>query len=299
MTEFLQRWMPVDGSAHGAELDYMTGLLHWLMAVLFVGWGLYFIYVLFRFRAGANPKANYHGVKSHFSSYVEIAVVVAEVILLIGFAIPAWARWVTPHDPSDDPLVVRVVGQQFAWNVHYYGADGVFGPTDPHLVDEATNPIGLDRSGPGARDDVVTINQLHLPVDRPVTLLLSTKDVIHSFFLPTMRVKQDSIPGMEIPIHFKPVMTTPEESKFPACAAGKSCWEIACAQLCGLGHYRMRGYFMVHEQADFDAWMEQQVASVLAENPAPEPAAEAEAEAAPADPAMEEGHEGHEGHAGH
>ena len=298
MTEFLQRWMPVDGSAHGAELDYLTGLLHWLMAVLFVGWGLYFIYVLFRFPAGANPRASYHGVKSHFSSYVEVGVVVAEVILLVAFAIPAWARWVTPHDPSDDPLIARVVGQQFAWNVHYPGADGVFGPTDPHLVDEATNPIGLDRSGAGARDDVVTINQLHLPVDRPVTLLLSTKDVIHSFSLPTMRVKQDAIPGMEIPVHFKPVLATPEESRFPACAANKSCWEIACAQLCGLGHYRMRGYFMVHEQADFDAWMGEQIAASLARNPAPEPAAAGEEPAAePA--AMEESHEGHEDHASH
>jgi cytochrome c oxidase subunit 2 len=298
MTEFLQRWMPIDGSAHGAELDYLTGLLHWVMAVLFVGWGLYFVYVLFRFRAGRNPKASYTGVKSHFSSYIEIGVVVAEVILLVAFAIPAWARWVTPHDPSDDPLLVRVVGQQFAWNVHYAGPDGVFGPSDPHLVDETTNPIGLDRSGAGGRDDVVTINQLHLPVDRPVTVLLSSKDVIHSFFLPTMRVKQDAIPGMEIPVHFKPVITTPEESRFPACAAAKSCWEIACAQLCGLGHYRMRGYFMVHEQAAFDDWMSAQVASVLAEQP--EPAAVAVEEEASAEAAsMAEDHEAGEDHSSH
>ncbi len=295
MTEFLQRWMPVDGSAHGAELDHVTGLLHWDMTVLFIGWGLYFIYVLFRFRAGANPKANYHGTKSRIASYVVIGVVVAEVITLVGFAIPAWANWVTPHDPSDDPMVVRVVGQQFAWNVHYSGADGVFGPTDPHLVDEATNPLGLVRLGGGARDDVVTIIQLHLPVYRPVTLLLRTKDVIHSFSLPTMRVKQDAIPGMEIPIHFKPVMTTPEESKFPACAAAKSCWEIACSQLCGLGHYRMRGYFMVHEEDNFDTWMGEQVASVLAEFPEPEAAVEGDADVAePA--AMAEGHEDHASH---
>ncbi len=297
MTEFLQRWMPVDGSAHGAELDYMTGLVHWLMAVLFVGWGLYFLYVLFRFRAKANPKASYTGVRSHFSSYIEIGIVVAEVILLVAFAIPAWARWVTPHDLSDDPLVVRVVGQQFAWNMHYPGPDGVFGPTSPQLIDEATNPVGLDRAGPGARDDVVSINQLHLPVDRPVTLLLSTKDVIHSFFLPTMRVKQDAIPGMEIPVRFKPVMTTPEESVFPKCAATKSCWEIACAQLCGLGHYRMRGFFMVHEEAEFDAWMDKQVSAALAANPAPAPAAAGDAAAEPAP--MGDEHGGHDGHDDH
>jgi cytochrome c oxidase subunit 2 len=127
---------------------------------------------------------------------------------------------------------------------------------------DAGNPLGLDRSDPFAADDVTTINQLHLAVDRPVTILLSSKDVIHSFYLPTMRVKQDAIPGMEIPVHFKPVRTTPEDSRLPGCAANTSCWEIACAQLCGLGHYRMRGFFMVHSQAGFDAWMADQQAAL-------------------------------------
>ena len=106
---------------------------------------------------------------------------------------------------------------------------------------------------------MTTINQLHLPVNRPVTLLLSSKDVIHSFFLPVMRVKQDTVPGMEIPVHFVPVATTPEDARLPGCAANVSCWEIACAQLCGLGHYRMRGFFQVHSQADFEGWMDQQL----------------------------------------
>jgi cytochrome c oxidase subunit 2 len=189
---------------------------------------------------------------------LEGGVVLAEAILLIGFAIPAWARWVTPHSPEAGALQVRVVGEQFAWNVHYPGPDGVFGRVDVNLVD-AANPLGLDRQDPLARDDVTTINQLHLPVNRPVTVLLSSKDVIHSFFLPVMRVKQDTVPGMEIPIHFVPVTMTPEEARLPGCAANASCWEIACAQLCGLGHYRMRGFFQVHSQADFDSWMEQQL----------------------------------------
>ncbi len=278
MADLLARWLPVDGSAHGAELDYLTALMHWVMAVLFVGWSIYFIYVLFRFRAGRNPRASYKGATSHFSTYVEGGVVVVEAILLIAFAIPGWKRWVTPHPEEAQHLEVRVVGEQFAWNVHYPGPDGLFGKTDPHLVD-AANPVGLDRSDPPARDDVVTINQLHLPVDRPVTVVLSTKDVIHSFFLPTMRVKQDAIPGMQIPVHFTPVMTTPEESRLPGCAATKSCWEIACAQLCGLGHYRMRGFFQVHDQPAFDEWMAGQLAKLApAESPPVEAQSPAEAE---------------------
>lgn len=261
MLELLNRWLPVAGSAHGAEVDQLISLLHWLMFVLFVGWSIYFIYVLFRFRAGKNPQASYVGAKSHFSSYIEVGVIVAEAVLLIGFAIPAWARWVTPHAPEQEALQIRVVGEQFAWNVQYPGPDGLFGRRDINLVD-ASNPLGLDRSDPFAQDDVTTINQLHMPVDRPVTILLSSKDVIHSFFLPTMRVKQDSIPGMEIPVHFKAVMTTPEGSQLPGCAANKTCWEIACAQLCGLGHYRMRGFYQVHSQESFDAWMADQVAAL-------------------------------------
>lgn len=262
MRSFLDNWLPVNGAAHGAEVDQLLTLLHWLMALLFVGWSLYFVYVLFRFRARRNPVASYTGSKSHFSSYVEIGVVVAEAILLLAFAIPAWAKWVTPHEEEAHAMQVRVVAEQFAWNVQYPGRDGVFGKRDINLVD-AANPLGLDRSDPFAKDDVTTINQLHLPVDKPVTILLSSKDVIHSFFLPTMRVKQDSIPGMEIPVHFKPIMTTPDEAVFPGCAANSTCWEIACSQLCGLGHYRMRGFFQVHSQAGFDAWMEGQEASLV------------------------------------
>lgn len=245
MLEFLARWMPPDASAHGARLDYWNAMIHWLMAILFIGWGLYFLFVLFRFSAKRNPKASHAGATSHFSTYAEVGVAVIEVILLVGFAIPAWADWVEPHAVNEDALVVRVVGEQFAWNVHYPGVDGVFGRVAPELVDTVSNPVGLDRSDPMAMDDIVSVNQLHLPVNRPVTIRLSSKDVIHSFGLPVMRVKQDLIPGMEIPVHFTPVMEMPEGDR----------WEIACAQLCGLGHYRMRGFLTVESDEEFDAWL--------------------------------------------
>ena len=243
MLGILQKWLPPNASAHGLALDEMTALVHWLMAILFVGWGIFFIVTLVRFRAKRNPKASYAGVKSHYSTYGEVGVALFEVILLVGFAIPAWARWVTPHPEEAGALTVRVIGEQFAWNVHYPGDDGVFGRTEARLVD-STNPVGLDPADPAGADDITTINQLHLPVDRPVTVLLSTKDVIHSFALPVMRVKQDAIPGQEIPVHFTPVMTN-----------GDSRWEIACAQLCGLGHYRMRGFLTVHPEGGFESWL--------------------------------------------
>ena len=277
MQAFLERWMPIDASAHGAGIDQIIVLIHWLMLALFVGWGLYFAYVLFRFRARRNPEASYSGAKSHFSSYVEVGVAIFEAVLLVAFAIPAWARWTAPPPAEAGSVEVRVVSEQFAWNVHYPGPDGVFGATDVNLL-SAANPVGLDRNDPAARDDVTTINQLHLPVDRNVTVLLSSKDVIHSFALPVMRVKQDAIPGMQIPVHFRPVEVTPEEARFPACAATKTCWEIACAQLCGLGHFRMKGFMTVHTQERFDAWMAEQVARVM---PPPAPAEPVGGEAEP------------------
>ena len=262
MQGLLNRWMPIDASAHGARLDALSVWTHWLMAILFVGWSLYLIYVLFRFRAQANPKASYEGAHSHFSSYIEGGIVVIEAVLLIGFAIPAWAAW-TDLPASGDIFEVRIVAQQFAWNVHYPGPDGVFGRTDINLVDDpGGNGIGLDRSDPAARDDLVSLNNLFLPVDRDIVVYLTSKDVIHSFFLPQMRVKQDAIPGMMIPVHFRAVLTTPAEGRLPECYVSKTCWEIACAQLCGITHYRMIGYYQILTQAEFDAWMADQQAAL-------------------------------------
>src|ERR1051325_1877462 len=194
MQRFLDMF-PVQASTHAAEVDQMTVLVHWLMLVLFVGWGLFFLYVLFRFRRSANPKASYTGAKGKISKGLEVAVAVVEVILLVFYAIPAWAKRVKAFPAENEAVVVKVVGEQFAWNVQYPGPDGKFGRTAVRLV-APDNPLGLDRSDPAAKDDVTTINQLNLPVDRPILVHLSTKDVIHSFGLYEMRVKQDAIPGM-------------------------------------------------------------------------------------------------------
>lgn len=265
--------LPPNAAAHGARIDSLIGWMHWLMFILFVGWSLYFLYVLFRFRARRQPQAVYEGTKTKFSTYVEVGVAVVEAILLVGFAIPAWANWVGDFPAEEEATVVRVVAQQFAWNVHYPGADGIFGLTSPDLVnDSAGNFIGIDRSDPAARDDIVLQNQLHLPVDKPVIVHLSSRDVIHSFFLPQMRVKQDAIPGMSIPVHFTPTRTTPEEAAYPACVANKSCWEIACAQLCGNSHYRMKGFYVIHDRAGYDAWLAEKAPKPPAP-PEPAPAA--------------------------
>lgn len=243
MEQFLG--LPLDASAHGHEIDHLIGLIHWLMLFLFVGWGSFFVYTLIRFRKSKSPKANYAGVKSHTSNYLEAAVAVAEAVLLIGFSIPLWRERVEAFPNEQEAVVVRVVAEQFAWNVHYAGADGVFGRTAIDLV-SPDNPLGLDRSDPAGKDDITTINQLHLPVNKPAIVHLSSKDVIHSLALPVMRVKQDAIPGMSIPVWFTPTV------------AGE--YEIACAQLCGLGHYRMRGFLTIQTEEEFREWLTEEAA---------------------------------------
>ncbi len=259
MKEFLAQWMPPDYSAHGPELDRLNANVHWLMLVLFIGWGLLFAYMLFRFRKSKHPTANYHGTKSHLSTYAEGAILVVEIVLLVVFSIPLWARWAGPTEEKD-ALNIRVVAEQFAWNIHYPGADGVFGKTDVKLV-SSSNPLGIDITDPNAKDDVATLNQMHLQVGRAVVIQISSKDVIHSFGLPYMRVKQDAIPGMQVPIHFTPTTVSPGAEKWGGDCVAPGCvtWDIACAQLCGLGHYRMKGSYQVHSKADFDKWMAEQI----------------------------------------
>ena len=256
----------VSASTQGPAIDNIISLVHWLMLILFVGWGIYFIYTLIRFRASKQPKADYQGVKNHYSTYAEVGVALIEVALLIGFAFPIWASRVNDVPNSLDSIQIRVVGQQFAWNTHYPGPDNIFGATKVELVDEAENPIGLDRSDENAKDDVVTINQLHIPVNRPINVLLSTKDVIHNFKLPEFRVSQDAISGMEIPVWFKATMTSEEflETAKGTAREGMG-FEIACAQLCGLGHYRMKGYLTVHDDKGYGEWMDEQQEYLLEE----------------------------------
>ena len=150
--------LPINASVHGGAVDEVMSLFHWLMLFLFVGWGLFFLYTLYRFRASKNPKADYVGVKSHFSSGLEVAVALIEFVILIGFALPIWANRVNAvPNKADGAEEIRIVAQQFAWNIHYPGADGIFGARDVKLVDEESNPIGLDKSDPNAMDDFITI----------------------------------------------------------------------------------------------------------------------------------------------
>jgi cytochrome c oxidase subunit 2 len=255
MTEWLR--LPPLATAHGGQIDSLIGWTHIFMLVLFVGWGGFFAYCLVRFRRSRHPVASYPGAKSHASSYLEGAVLVIEMVLLFAFSIPIWAARTGDLPPEREALVVHVTAEQFAWNIHYPGPDGLFGRTDLKLLDLQSNPLGIDRNDPAAKDDVTTLNQLYLPVNKPIIVKLRSKDVIHSFGVPEFRVKQDAIPGLTIPIWFVPNVTTADMRT----RTGKPefQYEIACAQLCGLGHARMRGFVTVLAAEDFQKWLDEKV----------------------------------------
>ncbi len=238
----MRQWLglPVAASAEAARIDQTLVLVHWLMLVLFVGWSLFFVYVLVRFRRRVNQQVSPSPVRGRWPTFIELGVLVAEIALLAFFSIPAWSARVNALPTASSSVVVRVVAEQFAWNVHYPGGDARFGATRIDLI-SPTNPLGLDRTDPDARDDVTTVNELHVPVNTPVIVHLTSKDVVHSFTLLQMRVKQDTIPGSVQTVWFTPTQT--------------GAWEIVCSQLCGLAHYRMRGSFIVQSDTDFRAWL--------------------------------------------
>src|SRR4051812_46237744 len=242
INEFLGQ--PPNASEHGYQIDHILEFSHWFMGALFLGWSAFFTYVLIRFRKSRHPVADHEGVKSGISTHLEFAVVLIEAVLLIGFAIPLWGKYVNEFPDSKDAIVVHAVGQQFNWNFHLPGPDGQFGRRDVGLVTNS-NPLGLDSADAAAKDDIVVLGELHVPVDRPVIIELSSKDVIHNFALPHMRSAQDAIPGQLIPMWFKPIKT--------------GSYEVVCGQLCGLGHYSMKGMLVVDSPEDYQAWLKERV----------------------------------------
>jgi cytochrome c oxidase subunit 2 len=230
--------LPVLASQHGKDVDNLIVYIHWLMIVLFVGWLAYFAYTLFRFHRKRNPKADYLGVKSHASNYIEGAVAIVEMVLLFGLAVPLWAKVVDTPPREDQSTLVRVVAQQFGWNIIYPGTNGVFRRQDMRLA-TSENPLGFD---PSDKTGFTTLNEMHVPVNKPVIVHLTSRDVIHSFKVIALRVCQDAIPGLRIPVWFTPTQV------------GK--YQINCAQLCGNGHSSMSlGFLTVDTQEDYEKWL--------------------------------------------
>jgi cytochrome c oxidase subunit 2 len=235
-------WLPHGASSAAFWIDKQFALTYLLMGIVFVAaQGALGLFVWqYRDRAGAK-KVEY----SHGNPTLEVLWTVLTAVLFVGLNLMGsnvWARErFAPAEAGAIP--VEVTGMQFAWYFRYAGPDGKFGATSPKLMDPSAGneaAVGLDTSDAAAKDDVVT-GTMYLPVNRQVDLRLRAVDVIHSFFVPAMRFKQDAVPGLEIHMHFTPTEVGD--------------YEIACAELCGLGHYKMHGMLKVVSPEDFDMWL--------------------------------------------
>ncbi len=257
LRELMHRWLglPSLASVHGEKVDHLLVYFHALMFALLVGWSIFFLYTLWRFRQSKSPKADYHGARTHTSTWLEVGVAAVELLLLFGLAVPMWAKAVDRFPAEKDSTVIRVIARQFNWIARYPGPDGLFGKQDMKLISPA-NPLGLlsletnlAPNDPDGQDDVLSpINEIVVPVNKPVIAHLTSLDVIHSFKVTPFRMTQDATPGMSIPIHFTPTKT--------------GTFEIQCSQLCGNGHYSMRGYLKVVSPQEYEAWLKSKSTTV-------------------------------------
>jgi cytochrome c oxidase subunit II len=235
-------WFPASISEHGPAYDAQFLLTITVVGLAFASAQIALGYTLWRFRdTGGTARAVY----THGSNRLEMIWTIVTALIFISIALLGQRVWFNLHLKPAPPesAHVRVLAQQFQWNFQYAGADGQFGRTDPRKIsDESLNYVGLDESDPAAKDDAV-VQTLVVEVDHPVELILMSRDVIHSFWVPQLRYKQDAVPGLEIPIHFTPNKV------------GR--YEIACAELCGQQHYKMRSYMLVLPKEEYDSVVSQ------------------------------------------
>jgi len=244
--------MPALASKHGAGIDAMLEYLLVTVAVLFLAAHLalaYFIWTGSR-RSAIGPRFASRRTELLLSGALGLGMAIIAEGGVLAIGMPVWAEYFE-GEASPDAVSIEIVAQQFMWTARYAGPDGKLGKTEPALIDETTNSLGVVRSDPAAKDDIETLNEITVPVNRSVRLRLKSKDVIHSFFLPNFRVKQDVVPGMTPEVVFVPTRT--------------GNFEIACAELCGLAHYRMRGFFNVVTAAQYEDWLRLQAAAKAAE----------------------------------
>jgi cytochrome c oxidase subunit 2 len=241
---FAHDWKPPVASEEGARVDSLIRYLLFATGSVLVAGATALVAFVWRYGRGApSPAPRSDPRLERWWSVVPVLgmAVIAEVGVLVK-GLPVWKR--VYGAPPPGALVVEVHAQQFEWWVRYAGPDGVFGRRDLRLLDPTANPLGLVPDDPAGRDDVVVRNVLRLPAGRPVHVKLRSRDVLHSFSIPEFRVKQDVVPGMVTAISFVP--------------SRPGTYQIACAELCGLGHYRMGARVIVQQVEEFQAWSEAQ-----------------------------------------
>ena len=226
-------WLPHDISQHGHTIDHLFYFILWLTGAVFVATEVTLFWFLWRYdgRGQANPVRFTHG--SHTLEVVWTILPAATLLFIAIYQMNAWAEAKIKNPAAgpdgifgtadDMPPTLEVTGRQFEWRLRYPGlkAQGKLGDSD----------------------DIFVVNDLHLPVNEEILIDLKSADVLHSFFLPNVRVKQDAVPGMKIPVWFRATET--------------GTYDLVCAELCGWGHYKMKGRLTIESREDFNRWLEE------------------------------------------
>lgn len=245
-------WMPESITEVGRQIDGAFMITLVATGVIFLLAQAALAYAVWRYGRGEDGPADH----SHGNNRLEYLWTTAAAVIFVGLTFFGYSVWAETRfieqksmEPAGDRLIVEVTGQQFVWNMRYAGADNEFGATDINLIDDAAgNPVGVDRDSPGGADDIM-VPEMRVPVNREVEVVLKSKDVLHNFFVPEMRIKLDTVPGLVGKLRFLP----DREGKF----------EIVCSELCGLGHYKMRSFLHVVSEEEYNAWIEEQASYVF------------------------------------
>jgi cytochrome c oxidase subunit II len=241
-------WTPI--ASNWSYIDHTITITFWITGVVFAAVVLFMAYCIYRFRHREQQKAAYEPENKRLEWWLTIVTAVG-VAAMLAPGLYVWAQFVTVPDEATE---VEVVAQQWTWSYRLPGEDGRLGRSDARLI-SPDNPLGVDPDDPYGQDDIIVLfSDLHLPVDKPVKVVLRAVDVLHSFYVPEFRAKMDTVPGMVTYFWFTPTRT------------GE--FEVLCAQHCGVGHGFMRGTVVVDTEEDYLAWLEQQ--STFAELSAPE-----------------------------
>lgn len=240
-------------SVEGEEVDSMLMITIAITGVVLIITQILLFWFSYKYQEKDDRKAHYYPHNNKLE-IIWTTIPAITLTILIVFGLKFWLK--ITGEPPKDALMVEITGHQFGWDIRYAGKDGIFGKKNYKLYNQpAGNSLGVDFNDPESHDDI-RVSEMHLPVNRPVKLIIHSQDVIHDVGLPHFRLKMDAVPGIPTTLWFTPKITTKEMRE--KTGNPNFTYEIACDQMCGKGHFSMRGVIVVETEEEFNAWMEKQ-----------------------------------------
>ncbi len=237
---FMSPWWWTEIASNWGYIDDTIIITFWVTGVVFVAVVGFMAYCTYRFRYREDMRAAYEPETNRLEWWLTILTAVGVAVMLTP-GLFVWHQYVTvPAEAAE----MEAVGQQWQWSYRLPGKDGILGTTDARNISD-DNPFGLNTDDPNGRDDVlIEDSEVHIPIDKPVKVLLRSKDVLHDFYVPQFRAKMDIVPGMVTYFWFTPIRT--------------GTFDVLCFELCGVGHHNMRGLVVVESESDYQAWLQEQ-----------------------------------------